>query len=74
MEGLRYIYENCGGNLWLQKWGWSTGDRNLLKWTGIRMHANTDRVGEINLSKNKLVGPLPALGLNAFTGLQTLQV
>ena len=35
-----YIYENCGGKLWLEKWGWSTGERNLLKYTGVRMHAN----------------------------------
>jgi hypothetical protein len=58
-ESLVALYESTNGTGWTVSTNWLSGSPCANSWYGVTC-VNGDRVAEINLPENNLVGPLPA--------------
>jgi hypothetical protein len=68
---LEALYKSCGGAGWKWKRGWMT-DAGLGEWFGVTVDAEGRVIG-LDLSWNKLAGPLPS-ELQQLSALKVLYV
>ena len=60
-EVLSMLYESTGGDNWLNKMNWMSGNKPLCSWHGVICNTDQDAVIKIDLSSNNLGGTVPPM-------------
>ena len=74
LESLQTIYNETGGDHWLNNTGWMTLKLDHCDWYGITCDEQREYVIEINLPNNNVTGEFPSNPLSNFYKLKSLNL
>ena len=74
LESLQAIYNETGGDNWLNNTGWMTSKLDHCDWYGITCDEQREFVIEINLPSNNVTGEFPSTSLSNFYKLKRLNL
>ena len=74
LESLQAIYNETGGDNWLNNTGWMTSKLDHCDWYGITCDEQKEFVIEINLPSNNVTGEFPFNALSNFYKLKRLNL
>ena len=74
LESLQTIYNETGGDNWLNNAGWMTSEIDHCDWYGIKCDEQKEFVIEINLPNNNVTGEFPSNSLSKFYKLKSLNL